>query len=75
MKAKYSFESPITTYRHLPISKEGMSFIQKVLGTDKGSVRSLNRWLQTSFSMMFLDQNSQLTEEQLAEALSFKRLN
>jgi hypothetical protein len=25
--------------------------------------------------MMFLDQNSQLTEEQLAEALSFKRLN
>lgn len=75
MKAKYSFESPITTYRHLPISKEGMSFIQEVLGADKGSVRSLNRWLQTSFSMMFLDQNSQLTEEQLAEALSFKRLN
>lgn len=75
MKAKYSFESPIATYRNLPISKEGKSFIQKVIGSDKGSVRSLNRWIQTSFSMMFLDQNSHLTEEQLAEALSFKRLH
>jgi len=75
MKMKYSFDSPITSYRELPISKGGMSFIREVLGADKGSVRSLNRWLQTSFSMMFLDQSSHLTEEQLAEALSFRRLN
>lgn len=75
MKMKYSFDSPITSYRELPISKDGMSFVREVLGADKGSVRSLNRWLQTSFSMMFLDQSTHLTEEQLAEALSFRRLN
>ncbi len=75
MKMKYSFDSPVTSYRELPISKDGMSFIREVLGADKGSVRSLNRWLQTSFSMMFLDQSSHLLEEQLAEALSFRRLN
>jgi hypothetical protein len=75
MKMKYSFDSPITSYRELPISKNGVSFIREVLGADKGSVRSLNRWLQTSFSMMFLDQSPHLSEEQLAEALSFRRLN
>ena len=65
---------PLECIEKLPFSKEALALVDRLKCNERSSVRRINPWLSTALLLFFIDQKTEIDENILLEALSFRKV-